>query len=258
MSDRMRWLRRLAPAALVAALAGAWLLPTPAWVTLATPDPDGPDRLVSVLDALPQPPRVLVGFDPDIGTYPEIRPTVRALLADLLGRDAQLDVISLSPEGRALAAAELARLEREGSADGRIGDLGFVAGVEAALVQLAATVPSRYHAVLVGGGNDVGPRSWLEQVLPRAAGIPLIAVTPAVLLPEVQPYLASGQLDAALVTPRDGAAFRATVAGAPGGEGPSGFAVLIGMLVAIAVLAQGVASRTLAELRSIRAAREAE
>jgi hypothetical protein len=258
MNDRARWLRRLAPAALVVALAVAWLLPTPAWVTLATPDPDAADRLGSVLDALPQSPRMLVGFDPDVGTYAEVRPTVRALLDELIDRGAHLDVVSVTAEGRALATAELARLGRAGSAAGQVGDLGFVAGAEAALVQLAATVPSRYHAILVVGGNDVGPRSWVEQVLPRAAGIPLVAITPSVLLPEVQPYLASAQLDAALVTPREGAAFRAALEGDGDADAPSGLAVLIGMLVAILVLAQGVASRTVAELRSVRAAREAE
>lgn len=257
MTDRARWLRRLAPGGLVLALAAAWLLPMPSWVTLATPDPGPAARMTSVIDALPEPPRVLVGFDPDLGTYAEVRPTVRVLLDDLLGRGAQLDVISLTPEGRALATAELARLSREGLDAGRVGDLGFVAGAEAALVELAASVSSRYHAILVVGGNDIGPRSWVEQVLPRAAGIPLIALTPSVLLPEVQPYLASGQLDAALITPREGALFRAALSGGTDGDGPSVLAVLIGMLVAIVVLGQGVASRTIGELRSIRA-REAE
>ena len=257
MSDRARWLRRLAPAGLIVALAAAWLLPTPPWVTLASPDPGPAERMTTVIDALPEPPRVLVGFDPDLGTYAEVRPTVRVLLDELLARGAQLDVISLTPEGRALATAELARLSREGLDGGRVGDLGFVAGVEAALVQLAAGVPSHYHAVLVVGGNDVGPRSWVEQVLPRAAGIPLIAITPSVLLPEVQPYVSSGQLDAALITPREGASFRAAVSDGPDGGEPSVLALLIGLVVAIVVLGQGVAGRTVGELRSIRA-REAE
>jgi hypothetical protein len=256
MTERARWLRRLAPIGLVVVLGVALVLPAPPWATLATPNPAPAERMESAIDALPDAPRLLVGFDADLGTYAEVRPTVRALLDHLLGRDAQLDVISLTPEGRALATAELARLARAGQSAGRVGDLGFVAGVEAALVQLAASVPSRYHAILVVGGNDVGPRSWVEQVLPRAAGIPLVAVTPTVLLPEVQPYVASGQLDAALMTPRDGAAFRASVSG-DSDDGPSVLAILIGMLIAIIVLAQGVASRALGELRSLRA-REVE
>jgi hypothetical protein len=257
MTDWRRWLRRLAPSGLVVALAIAWLLPTPPWVTLASPDPGPADRMSAVIDALPEPPRVLVGFDPDLGTYAEVRPTVRVLLDELLGRGAQLDVVSLTPEGRALATAEIARLQRDGPIAGGISDLGFVAGAEAALVELAASVASRYHAILVVGGNDIGPRSWVEQVLPRAAGIPAVAVTPSVLLPEIQPYLASGQLEAALITPRQGASFRAAVSDGVDDDGPSVLAVLIGMLVAIGVLGQGVAGRTIGELRSIRA-REVE
>lgn len=252
MTERGRWLRRLAPGGLVVALALAWLLPTSAWVTLASPDPGPSERMASVIDGLPEPPRVLVGFDADLGTYAEVRPTVRVLLDELLGRGARIDVISLTPEGRALATAELARLERGGADADRVGDLGFVTGAEAALVQLAGSVGSRYHAILVVGGNDIGPRSWVEQVLPRAAGIPLIAVTPSVLLPEVQPYVASGQLDAALITPRQGASFREAVVDGASDDGPSGLAVLVGMVVAIIVLGQGVASRTIGELRSSR------
>ena len=51
-------------------------------------------------DDLPAGPLVLVGFDPDLGTYAEVRPTVRTALADLLDRDARLAFISLTPEGR--------------------------------------------------------------------------------------------------------------------------------------------------------------
>jgi hypothetical protein len=257
MTDRARLLRRLAPAALIVALGAAWLLPVPPWVTLASPDAGPAERMASVIEALPEPPRLLVAFDPDLGTYAEVRPTVRVLLDDLLARGAQLAVVSLTPEGRALATAEMARLGRSGVEGGRVDDLGFVAGVEAALVELAATVPSRYHAILVVGGNDVGPRSWVEQVLPRAASIPLVAITPAVLLPEVEPYLASGQLDAALITPREGATFRSALAADPSADAPSALAVLVGMLVAIVVLGQSVVARVIGELRSIRP-REAE
>ena len=241
----------MAPVGLVVGLAVAWLLPTPPWATLAMPDSGPVQRMAQAVDALPDSPRVLVGFDPDLGTYAEVRPTVRALFDALADRDAQLDLISLTTEGRALATSELARLARVGT-DAGIADLGFVAGVEAALVELAPSIPSRYHAILVVGGNDVGPRSWVEQVLPRAVGIPLLAITPAVLLPEVQPYVDSGQLDAALITPRDGAAFRASLSGARAEGGPSVLAVLVGMLVAILVLAQGVAARAIGELRSMR------
>ena len=47
------------------------------------------------------------GFDPDLGTYAEVRPTARAVIDDLLARDAVLRLVSLTPEGRALAVSEI-------------------------------------------------------------------------------------------------------------------------------------------------------
>lgn len=256
MTERRTWLIRLAPVALIGLLAAAWLLPVPEWLRLESPDPRASERMRAAIDDLPDAPRLLVGFDPDVGTYAEVRPTVRALVAELLAIGAHLDLISLTPEGRALATAELARLEG-GLGAGSVGDLGFVSGAEAALVDLAPAIASRYHAILVVGGNDIGPRSWVEQVLPRAADVPLLAVTPTVLLPDVQPFVASGQLDAALITPRDGAAFRTGLPADPQARDISVLGILIGMLVAIGVLGQAVAARALAELRATRA-REAE
>jgi hypothetical protein len=251
MSDRRRWLRRLGPAMLLAVLAVAWLVPGPDWLRLATPDRRPAERMDATIDGLPDAVRVLVGFDPDLGTYAEIRPTVRALLAELQARDARLAVVSLTPEGRALAVAELARLERSG--EGAVDDLGFAAGAEAGLVDLADGLTERHDAIVVVGGNDIGPRSWVEQVRPRA-DVPILAVTPVVLLPEVQPYVAGGQLAAALTTPRDGAAWRAGLApgAANAADEPRALAVLVGLLVAVAVLARGVGGRAIGAIRGMR------
>src|SRR5690606_36994807 len=100
--------------------------------------------------------------------------------------------------------------------------------------------------IWIVGGNDLGPRSWVEQILPRIDPVPVIAVTPSVLLPEVAPYRDSGQLAALIATPRDGAAFRDQQA--PGtlrdpADEPSGLAVLAGMLVAVAWLGASVVRR---------------
>jgi hypothetical protein len=253
MTERTGWQRRLAPLILLVVLAGAWLLPGPDWLRLATSETGPADRMQGAIDALPNAPRMLVAFDADLGTYAEIRPTVRALLDELLEADASLAFVSLTSEGRALAVAEMARLEREGT--GAPEDLGFVSGAEAGLVDLSGGLAERYEAVLVIGGNDLGPRSWVEQVRPRAREIPILAVTPAVLLPEVQPYLDTGQLAAALATPRDGATWRAgrDLAGARESDEPHGLPLLVGLLIAAAVLAEGVGRRAMAGLRTMRA-----
>ncbi len=276
MSERVRRLSRLAPILLVAALAAAWLLPSVAWLRLSPPDPLAADRMTAALDALGDEPRVLVGFDADLGTYSEIRPTVRALLADLIARRARLAFVSLTAEGRALASAELARLGR-GEADAeRLIDLGFIPGAEAGLVDLSRDLRppepgsgefagevgaegiDAFGAVLVIGGNDVGPRSWMEQVATRIGDIPFLAVTPTILLPEVQPYLASGGLAALLGTPGDGTAYRASLDSGNLGRladpsEPRPLPVLVGLLVAIAVLGQALAARAVDYLRISRA-----
>ena len=273
MSERRALLARLAPGLLLGGLAAAWLLPDPASLRLASPDSPAADRWAVALDALPEDPTVLVGFDPDIGTYAEVRATVRTALADLLNRDARLVLVSLTPEGRALLVSELARLRRADADGARLLDLGYVPGSEAALVSIASAPPvppaavgpvalqlaeegiGAVDAALVIGGNDLGPRSWVEQVGPRVDSLSILAIAPTVLLPELQPYVASGQLAALLGTPRDGAAYRVrTDAGSSeplreAGEPPVA-ALTLGLLIAVAVVGQAWGSRLAAQLRA--------
>lgn len=272
MSDRRALLERLAPAALIVVLAAAWLLPETGAVRLASPDRTAADGWTEALDALPEAATVLVGFDPDIGTYPEVRATVRVALADLLNREGRLAFVSLTPEGRALLVSELARLRRERANDARLLDLGYLPGAEAALVSIARRPPvpsgaegelaariaaegiEAVDAILVVGGNDLGPRSWVEQVRPRVDDVPILAIAPTVLLPELQPYVGSGQLAALLGTPRDGAAYRDAAELGPlerlrESREVGAAAVLIGLLLAVLVVGQAWGRRLLAQLR---------
>ncbi len=246
--------RLAAPLILVLALAAGILLGS-AGIESRGAEDAASESFVTLVDALPEDALVLVGFDPDLGTYAEIRPTVRTLLADLIARGARLAIVSLTPEGRALAIAEGERLERVGAGADRVVDLGFLPGAEAGLVVVAGAVagseplgpPSGSvdlgdsDLVVVIGGNDLGPRSWVEQVAPRIGPIPIAAVTPTILIPEVQPYLLSGQLAALITTPTEGAAFRDEVdlgASAALGDpaGPSRLAIAAGLVIAIAWL----------------------
>ena len=266
-----RLLARAAPVLLVLALGAAVLVPFDDALRLAS-DVDAADRWADAIDALPEDPDVLIGFDPDLGTYAEIRPTVRAVLADLLARQSRLAFVSLTPEGRALALAELDRLERGDANMARIADMGFVPGAEAGLVSLTRSLPdplgperpiplrlseeglATMDAIVVVGGNDLGPRSWVEQVLPRVADVPLLAVAPTVLLPELLPYELTGQVDALIATPRQGAAVRdATDLGvyerlAPAAE-PSTAAVLVGLLAALLLLGHALLAAVLRPAR---------
>jgi hypothetical protein len=224
---------------------------------------DAPGRdLQAVISRLPAGAPVVVDIDADLGTYPEIRYATRAALASLMRQGADLAIVSFSGEGRAIAAAEIARLRDLGAGPDRLLDLGFRSGGEPALVQLAGSGigpratgpladalrkngPGSFRLALVIGGAEIGPRSWVEQVQPRLPNIPIAGITPSFLLPEVLPYRSSGQLAALLGTlPADVAFGQQVAAGAgpafgPGifaERGPSGAAIVLGMLVAIAVL----------------------
>jgi hypothetical protein len=214
----------------------------------------------TALDALPAGSMVLVAMDADLGTYPEIRGTVRALIDDLLRRDARLALVSFTLEGRAIAAAELRRLVDSGADPDRLLDLGFVAGAEAGLVlsvtELRPTtgtaVPVAFAAApdgiaafdlaLVVGGADMGPRTWAEQVAPRVPELPLVAVVPTFQHPEVAPYLRTGQLAALLGTLRDDAAYLRAVTAPDGVRDATSIVgalpILLGLIVALAFIAR--------------------
>jgi hypothetical protein len=250
---------------------------------LANPDPGRVDEVLATFDRLPGQPLVLVAMDADLGSYPEIRPTSRAVLDDLLQRGASLAFISVTSEGRAIAVAEIDRLAISGAAQGRLLDLGFVSGVEAGLVRLVGDVlpsaaggpmadaiaaggggVSAFHLVVLVGGVDVGPRTWVEQVGTRLPRLPMIAVAPTFAQPELAPYLRTGQLAALLATVRDGAAYAQAAAaddpaplpGAPRADRlPSSLAMLLGMVAALLVLGRQLAG-SLPGL-AVRASREA-
>lgn len=258
---------RLAPLALLVLLGAAVLLrpgDDGGALLLANPDRARADELQAAFAALPEAPLVLVGLDADLGTYPEIRVAVRAALADLLARDARLAVVSFTPEGRAIAGAELDRLRRDGVGADQLLDLGFIAGAEAGMVRaVTAIVPAgaegsiadalreadagmaAFGLVLVVGGTELGPRTWVEQVGTRLPSLPIAAIVPTFAQPELAPYLRTGQLVALLATLRDGAAYVADVGG--GGDAapdqvPSALAMLLGMLVALGALGRSVAA----------------
>ena len=267
--------QRLAPFGLLALLSLAVVLPpvAPA-VDLANPDRSAAASFERELTALPGDARVLVGFDPDFGTYPEISYATRATLDTLLRGGASLAFVSYTPEGRALASAELERLRRGGIAADRLLDLGYRSGAEAALVgSVTSIVPEAatgrladavraagggigaFRLTLVVGGNDLDPRSWVEQVGTRLPKEPIVAIAPTFLRPELEPYLRSGQLSALLGTLRDGVAFAAAEGGPRAGTAsdrpPSALAMLIGMLIGLGVLLESSGGRLLSALRGI-------
>ncbi len=282
MGRRRRLPRGILSLALIAALAVAWLVPQLPFLSLGGgPESTLGDDLHVAIGSLPDQPIVIVDMDPDLGTYPEIRYATRAALADLMAVGSRVAVVSFSTEGRAIAVAEIARLRAAGAGTDRLVDLGFRSGGEAALVQLTgqpidrdvsgATSPvldqlqerggglGAFDLALVVGGGDMSPRSWIEQVEPRVPHLPVAAITPTFLLPQIQPYRDAGQLVALAGTLPEGVAYGASVAGggATGGpervpeQPPNALAILVGMLVALAVLLESGMSGLVGGLRGV-------
>ena len=248
MTDRLRRLRppgslrRLLPIAFVAVMAVATL----AGLGIAAPSPAAQPAATDLHATLAsiERDRVLVAFDADLGTYAEMRPAVRAALAQLIRGGATLSFVSFTAEGRALGLGELDRLRRGGMEEGRLLDLGFRSGAEAGLVaSVTSVVPpaaggaladalraagsgiGAFDAVLIIGGGELGPRSWVEQVATRLPNVPLVAIVPTSLQPQTLPYRATGQLaglvagDAGGCRLRRGGARRCERHGGPSGGG---------------------------------------
>lgn len=259
-------LRRAAPALLLLLVLGvaSLLSGTIGGLRLASPDRSHVDQLRRAIGELPSGALVLIACDADLGTYAEIRATTRAAIDDLAAHNARLAIISFTPEGRAIAAAEGDRIARAGMEEPPA-DLGFVAGSEAGLVRsIESIVPSAaegptfdairergggigaFDMVLIVSGSDISARSWVEQVGTRLPDLSMVAIAPTFLDPELEPYLRSGQLTALLSTLREGVAYAEAVsAGSASSPGPivGPLPMLIGMLAALAVLAEAAFRR---------------
>lgn len=264
-TERVARLRRSAPALLLllVLVVASLLSDGTGGLQLANPDRSRVDQLRLAIGNLPSDALVLIACDADLGTYPEIRAATRVAIDDLVAHDARLAIVSFTPEGRAVAAAERDRIAR-GGVEPPV-DLGFVAGAEAGLVRsIASVVPDgaqgatadairdagggigAFAMVLVISGSDISARSWVEQVGSRLPELPLVAIAPTFLDPELEPYLRSGQLTALLATLRDGVAYVEAVAGSAGsspGPTPGSLPMLVGMLAAIVVLAEAAFRR---------------
>ena len=264
--ERLAGLRRAAPVLLLllALVAASLISASTLGLRLASPDRSRVDQLRLAIGNLPDDALVLIACDADLGTYPEIRATTRVAIDDLADHRARLAIVSFTPEGRAIAAAERDRISRDGRIEPPT-DLGFVAGAEAGLVRgVASIVPEgaegavadairergggigAFDMVLIVSGSDISARSWVEQVGTRLPDLPLVSIAPTFLDPELEPYLRSGQLAALVATLREGVAYTEAVSAgsaASPGRTPGPLPMLIGMLAAIAALAEAAFRR---------------
>lgn len=190
----------------VLAIAVFWQLERPTGAARQWP---GVQEAFAAVDGLPPQATVQVLWAYDPATAGELDLLAAPLLRHLLDRGAQLQVVSLLPNGPATARRLLAAVHEErrelrasaGAGEAAMSPPRFLPGGVLALPGLGAT-PAGLAVVLAAEAEDV--QGWLEQVHPRN-GAPVIAASAAGADPLLRPYLDSGQL-VGLVSGFDGAA----------------------------------------------------
>lgn len=181
-----------------------WQLARPTGVVRQWP---GVQEAFAAVDSLPPQATVQVLWAYDPAAAGELDLLAAPLLRHLFDRGAQLQVVSLLPNGPATARRLLAAVHdersqlRRGAGEAAMPPPRFLPGGVLALPGLGSQ-PADLAVVLAAEADDV--QGWLEQVAPRNRA-PVVAATAAGADPLLRPYLASGQL-AGLVSGFDGAA----------------------------------------------------
>jgi hypothetical protein len=166
---------------------------------------------------------VLVALAYEAGLQGELNPAVQAIISQVLAQGSPVILVSLRPEGAAVAQAVLSdtvtALSGAGPASYTYGDqvmnLGFLPGGPVGLLQFAASPRSAFTGdftgaltdvwaapaaagverlddfglVVVAAGTAQAMRAWIEQAQLHAPQVPLVAVVSAGAEPMVRPYL---------------------------------------------------------------------
>ncbi|HID87708.1 MAG TPA: zinc ribbon domain-containing protein [Anaerolineae bacterium] len=216
-----RWARRRLVYLLVALAVVVPFLVKGAWSGTNLPVAPAVREVYEAVEALPEGAAVLVAHDYDPETMAELGPQALAITHHLMSRHLRVMVLSLLPQGPALAQETLQRAA-QAHPEAHYGrdhvNLGYLAGQEAALRAFAgdplgavgrdyvARRPLTDFAAMegVGGIEDVALivelagsqeplRWWIEQVGSRY-DVALVAGVTAAAEPQVRPYYQSGQL----------------------------------------------------------------
>jgi len=231
--------RRVLNAALLLALLVPTLLPF-APLQAAPPVPPAVTDAVRAIDELPPGAPVLVAFDYDAAVAGDLQPVAEAFLQQLTGHGLRVIAVSTQPEGASLADMAIDRAlaaHPEARYGQSVVNLGYVAGDEAAVRALSASVPLAAPADCRTGApsstalalEGVGParelplvvvlardlvalRRWLEQTA-TPYGVPVLAGVPTPAGLAAEPYRASGQLRGVVAGVAGAAAYQQLQAG---------------------------------------------
>ena len=165
------------------------------------------------IDALDAGRRVLVAFDYDAYQAGEMEPIAEAVLTHISQRGAQATAVSLNPTGPALASRVFAALQRSGVAEtGSVRPLyyaGQSVGAQNALVSTQLGAPVDMIVVLAGSPEAM--RWWIEQVAAAGLKTPVVAGVSAGALPQIEPYVQSGQIKGMVNGLMGGLAYRMSI-----------------------------------------------
>lgn len=222
-------------------------LAVPLFYTIRQPIPVSPEgrAYYEAIENLPAGSKVLLSFDFDPPSSPELQPMAEATFKQLFTKNCKLVVIGLWPQGPQQAERALASALRDPRfTDKKLeygvdyANLGFMAGEDVVIQKmnsdLPGTFPSDYKGnataslpIMQGVKNYKnfdfiinfssgfpGTREWVQFCVDRS-GSKMIAGNTAVQAPENYPYFRSGQLKG-LLAGMKGAAEYETVSNQPG------------------------------------------
>jgi hypothetical protein len=183
---------------------GGWELfnpPTPSPTTQA---------YATTLATLPRDGTVLLAVEYDGSVLDELNPTLLSTFNQIrsIAPEGQVVVVSSSPVGEALAFqawnASVAAMGGKTEWVSRGYVTGGITGQRATVADIPATM------TLVVAGDSSAAQRWIEQLTVLEAERPLLAIVPASAEVMLRPYLASGQVDGAIATLTESAAYELT------------------------------------------------
>ena len=222
-------------------------LTLPLFYTIRQPIPVSPEgrAYYEAIENLPAGSKVLLSFDFDPPSSPELQPMAEATFKQLFTKNCKLVVIGLWPQGPQQAEKALATARRDPRfLDQKLeygvdyANLGFMAGDEVVIQKMNSDIPSTFPSDYKGNATTslpimqgvknyknfdfiinfssgfVGTREWVQFCVDRS-GAKMIAGNTAVQAPENYPYFRSGQLKG-LLAGMKGAAEYETVSSQPG------------------------------------------
>lgn len=188
----------------------------------------------AVVDRIQPGDNVMLSWDYGAGSDVELGPIAKSLLVHLAKKGARIFAVSSIPDGPMFAEASLKVLEEQGKVYGEdYVNLGFFAGGESGIAAWAEDFRSVFRAdwrktpvdqipVMQGiekaqdfdlvvsmntgpGGYGV-PDAWVRQIH-VAEKVPLALAVTAIMGPQTQPYVQSGQIQGLLIGLRSAAEY---------------------------------------------------